>query len=261
MEKQLELKEATTRRKILALKQQLQGNGTQRYEQRTSTTRDVPSSSTSNIPSMSPAPLNTKQTLSSPSPVYTNQYQNVSNSKQSVRVLQSPAQTTPTSPPLNSNPVRVSIESSHYPDSQRLWQKNSTRNDNSSSVPSDQPSRARLQVQDISEPFTSTHTTKAFTTLDDSDKANSEQVVRITSEKRQSQEHSKDTSTTEKPVPKSQSSNSTRRDKLTLPEEIKETEYMSALQRQKARVSRIRRCIVAATVIQRAWRDYKNNHG
>ena len=46
--------------------------------------------------------------------------------------------------------------------------------------------------------------------------------------------------------------------KLTLPEEIKETEYMSAIQRQKARVSRIRRCIVAATVIQRAWRDYKH---
>ena len=46
--------------------------------------------------------------------------------------------------------------------------------------------------------------------------------------------------------------------KLTLPEEIKETEYMTALQRQKARVSRIRRCIVAATVIQRAWREYRN---
>lgn len=45
--------------------------------------------------------------------------------------------------------------------------------------------------------------------------------------------------------------------KLTLPEEIKETEYMSALQRQKARVSRIRRCIIAATVIQRVWRNYR----
>ena len=46
--------------------------------------------------------------------------------------------------------------------------------------------------------------------------------------------------------------------KLTLPEEIKETEYMSAIQRQKVRVSKIRRCIVAATVIQRAWRNYKD---
>ena len=47
------------------------------------------------------------------------------------------------------------------------------------------------------------------------------------------------------------------RPRLTLPEEIKETEYMTALQKQKARVSRIRRCIAAATVIQRAWREYK----
>ena len=45
--------------------------------------------------------------------------------------------------------------------------------------------------------------------------------------------------------------------KLTLPEAIKETEYMTALQRQKARVSRIRRCIIAATVIQRTWRNHK----
>lgn len=42
--------------------------------------------------------------------------------------------------------------------------------------------------------------------------------------------------------------------KLTLPEEVKETQYMTAVQRQKARVSKIRRCIVAATLIQRAWR-------
>lgn len=47
----------------------------------------------------------------------------------------------------------------------------------------------------------------------------------------------------------------TGREKLTLPEEVKETVYMSAVQKQKVRVSRIRRCIVAATVIQRAWRD------
>jgi len=43
-------------------------------------------------------------------------------------------------------------------------------------------------------------------------------------------------------------------EKLTLPEEIKETQYMTAVQRQKARVNRIRRYMVAATVIQRAWR-------
>ena len=48
-----------------------------------------------------------------------------------------------------------------------------------------------------------------------------------------------------------------KRQRLTLPDEIKETEYMSAVQRQRARVSRIRRCIAAATVIQRAWREHR----
>lgn len=50
------------------------------------------------------------------------------------------------------------------------------------------------------------------------------------------------------------------REKLSLPEEVKETAYMSAVQRQRVRVSRIRRCIVAATVIQRAWRQYRNTY-
>ena len=44
---------------------------------------------------------------------------------------------------------------------------------------------------------------------------------------------------------------------LRLPEEMKEKEYMSAVEKRRARVSRIRRCIAAATVIQRAWRMHK----
>ena len=48
-----------------------------------------------------------------------------------------------------------------------------------------------------------------------------------------------------------------RTEKLTLPEEMKESEYMTAVQKQKCRVTRIRRCIVAATVIQRAWRRHR----
>ena len=50
------------------------------------------------------------------------------------------------------------------------------------------------------------------------------------------------------------------RHKLTVPEMVKETEYMSALNKQKARVSRIRRAIHAAEVIQKAWRKYKQTH-
>ena len=46
--------------------------------------------------------------------------------------------------------------------------------------------------------------------------------------------------------------------RLTLPPEVKETKYMTSLQKQKSRVSKIRRCIVAATVIQRAWRAHRS---
>lgn len=61
------------------------------------------------------------------------------------------------------------------------------------------------------------------------------------------------------PLPPSEARKSQlqKRQRLTLPDEIKETEYMSAVQRQRARVSRIRRCIAAATVIQRAWREHR----
>jgi len=48
--------------------------------------------------------------------------------------------------------------------------------------------------------------------------------------------------------------------KLAVPDMVKETEYMSALNKQKARVSRIRRAIHAAEVIQKAWRKYKQTH-
>ena len=63
--------------------------------------------------------------------------------------------------------------------------------------------------------------------------------------------------TTEERTPEPFQGNNGLKPRLTLPEEVKETEYMTAVQRQKVRVSRIRRCIIAATVIQRAWREYK----
>ena len=52
----------------------------------------------------------------------------------------------------------------------------------------------------------------------------------------------------------------TTRQRLAVPDTIKETEYMSAVTKQKTRVSKIRRAIQAAIVIQRAWRKYKQNH-
>ena len=50
-------------------------------------------------------------------------------------------------------------------------------------------------------------------------------------------------------------------EKLTVPVEAKETEYMSEVQKQRARVTRIRKCIAAATAIQRAWRKHRSRVG
>ena len=45
--------------------------------------------------------------------------------------------------------------------------------------------------------------------------------------------------------------------RLAISKEGRETEYMTAVQRQRDRVSRIRHCIAAATLIQRTWREYR----
>ena len=54
--------------------------------------------------------------------------------------------------------------------------------------------------------------------------------------------------------------NTIARQRLVVPDTVKETEYMSAVTKQKSRVSKIRKAIQAAVVIQRAWRKYKQNH-
>ena len=56
---------------------------------------------------------------------------------------------------------------------------------------------------------------------------------------------------------KPESEKQMKQQRMPLPEEVKEREYMSAVQQQRLRVSRIRRCIAAATVIQRAWRLHR----
>ena len=56
---------------------------------------------------------------------------------------------------------------------------------------------------------------------------------------------------------KPESEKQAKQQRMPLPEEVKEREYMSAVQQQRLRVSRIRRCIAAATVIQRVWRLHR----
>ena len=46
---------------------------------------------------------------------------------------------------------------------------------------------------------------------------------------------------------------------ISLSRETGEKHYTTALQQQKARVTRIRQCIKAAITIQRAWKKYKRS--
>jgi len=68
------------------------------------------------------------------------------------------------------------------------------------------------------------------------------------------------TATTDNTTTATLQCNPVMKNRLAVPDTVKETEYMSALNKQKARVSRIRRAIHAAEVIQKAWRKYKQKH-
>ena len=47
--------------------------------------------------------------------------------------------------------------------------------------------------------------------------------------------------------------------RLSFPSKLEETDSLSGIQHQRSRVLKIRRCIAAATIIQRAWRQYRQN--
>ena len=210
MEKKLELREASTRRKILALKQQLQSSS-----KPPATAPERQSTSTLATMSKGIPPSKSDQTMLSSSRV-----QNIQSdsdpSKRTKLPVTSPIEISKESPTPVINRLTPS-EGIAATDSQNVTL-NKQEAKLCKKTAADKDSSSPPQAPDI-DPVTTTPSTKPDT-------------------------------------PDSRS-----RQKLTLPEEIKETEYMSALQRQKARVSRIRRCIVAATVIQRAWRDYNNKKG
>ena len=232
MEKQLELKEASTRRKILALKQQLQSGN-----KPPATAPEKRSMSTSATMSEAIPKSKSDQTVLS---------NKTSNDITSTSLSNSPQQTLP------SHVVQSTLSTSEQETNQSRAVHTQHRpggsDRNKVSVPTEistlkalpAPVTNRLMPDNMMDPH-----------------------IR---NKQETKRHEK--AANQEPSPPAMSSPSTKTDmpssrsrqKLTLPEEIKETEYMSALQRQKARVSRIRRCIVAATVIQRAWRDYKKRN-
>ena len=226
MEKQLELKEANTRRKILALKQQLQSG---------------------NKPPLTAPAKQSVHTVSTPVDVKAH----IPTSK-SEQVILSP----------NRQQLRTD-ESSHFNDSPT--QMPHLQDAVSTSMQENNKTQAELRIQQASERTkqsvlaennnpSPTQITRASPNIVKTDPSSNKEVTNSSTQQAASQvlTISPVSSCSKTPQPKS-------RQKLTLPDEIKETEYMSAIQRQKARVSRIRRCIVAATVIQRAWRDYRAN--
>ena len=240
MEKQLELKEASTRRKILALKQQLQSG-------------NKPPATAPEKRSMS-----TSATMSEAIPKSKSDQTVLSNNTRiditSTSLSNSPQQTPPScavqsmfsTSEQETNRSRA-VHTQHRPGgSDRA--KVSTPIEISTLKASPTPVTSRLTAagtdNDNNLIMTDTH-------------KGSKQETKL-HERAINQELSPPAVTT--PSTKTDMPSSRSRQKLTLPEEIKETEYMSALQRQKARVSRIRRCIVAATVIQRAWRDHKKRN-
>ena len=234
MEKQLELKEASTRRKILALKLQLQSGNkppTTAPEKRSMSTSatmseaipksksdqtmlsnntriDITSTSLSNSPQQTP-PSRVVQSTFSTSEQETNR-------SRAVHTQHRPGGSDRTKV---SAPVEIStLKTSPTPGTNRLIADSNIMMDPHIKNKQETKCHEKAANQESSPPAMSSPSTKTD-------------------------------------IPSSRS-----HQKLTLPEEIKETEYISALQRQKARVSRIRRCIVAATVIQRAWRDYKKRN-
>ena len=226
MEKQLELKEASTRRKILALRQQLQSGS-----KPPATAPEKRSMSTSTMSEAIPMSKSDQTVLSSNT-------QKFHKTEMATSLNNSPLQT----PPTVQSTISTSGQGTR--ETYTLHRSNSKRTKESAHGPiefskvSPSPVINRLTPDSIIDPHNI---------------IGNKQETKL-HEKTVNQESSPSpvtTPSTKTDVPRSRS-----RQKLTLPEEIKETEYMSALQRQKARVSRIRRCIVAATVIQRAWRDY-----
>ena len=232
MEKQLELKEASTRRKILALKQQLQSG--------------------SKPPATAPEKrsMSTSATMSEAIPKSKSDQTVLSNNTRiditSTSLSNSPQQTPPS---------RV-VQSAFSTSEQETNRSRAVHTQHRPGGSDRTKVSAPIEISTLkTSPTPGTNRLIADNNMMDPHIKNEQETKRH--EKAANQESSPPAMSS--PSTKTDMPSSRFRQKLTLPEEIKETEYMSALQRQKARVSRIRRCIVAATVIQRAWRDYNIN--
>ncbi len=207
MEKQLELKEASTRRKILILKQQLlAGHNTTSSRPHTDDSLQARSQSTQ--------PLSIPQAESRQE---TNDHLHTTH-------LHTTTNFQGNSSTASHSTITPQLQYDPESPLSRNWTTGSRTEENQSSL---------------------THHSR--TAQPDSSQKSPEHSLRVETNRKGIHTPDKINATTVKSSPV----------KLTLPDEVKETEYMTAIQKQKARVSKIRRCIVAATLIQRAWRTHK----
>ena len=255
MEKDLELKEAATIRKIQALKHQLTGykrpvktsdevhypwipTEEQIPRKRDTREQEVESNTiTENLPRI-PAGDCDRESYRTPQHV-------------TVPIKPPPPLTAP--PTMMTDDTKVKTRSSQHEGVSNPWaiQKNSPRDGLAASANGEwRAVPGHSTIGHMISPFPSIRTTST----------NSHVTISSSPITPRANKFTKTHTPTMIPVTQSYTSSQSR-EKLTLPKEVKEREYMTTLQRQKARVSKIRRCMVAATVIQRAWRDYRQRSG
>ena len=258
MEKQMLLKEAATRKKLLALKQQLQADSKMHSTNKlTAKGQNEASSKTSTADNREMVAPKTAQSEK----LHTTEYE----------------ATTRLSMSLNGNwPTRMSVNSqpSETPASSSITT-TTTTNNTSKANPGVSQDKSSMQEEKKLKYKQSSFGPLLLDTTSSSDKAstidhkpgvadkvkevtsprvNKEKVVTLNQNKSSIKESNDSTAKC------AHNPNTIARQRLAVPDTVKETEYMSAVTKQKSRVSKIRKAIQAAVIIQRAWRKYKQNH-
>ena len=253
MEKQLLLKEAATRKKLLALKQQLHADsGMHSVNKLTAKAQNEASAKITDDITTAP------KTAQSEKLHVTEHEGNVQlsmsmsgNFPTRLNVKSQPSQAPPPSPTI-ANAIPNTKKISNHMGSD----KSSVKEERKSKYKQSSFGSLVLDTTTLSHNTSTTDCKpeKFVASVDKAKRAISLSVDKTEVITTTDTKNSTDTSfnnTTPKPITKR---------RLAVPDTVKETEYMSAVSKQKARVSRIRKTIQAATIIQRAWRKYKKNH-
>ena len=285
MEKQLELKEAATKRKLLTLKQQLQNSRITSPPSEMTSPQYVFNKPPATAPVVTPA--KTEQNSCIPKSESDRLAISVDGKWHTISLRRKDESSRPIqhTPPQRSDETssKAQSQSSNTTQSTAGYVDSTTENITSQSLqtttqaefsrrlPSSRPNESQTQATRLDEH--STNSTNMNKPLFSAWQQTPQDICRqmdhppkhktVVNQQSNTPEKANDdiiyVEHNAEPRPNIVNVNSESRARLTLPEEIKETEYMTALQRQRARVSRIRRCIVAATVIQRTWKIYKHN--